>query len=83
MPMERFQGGAGTVASCESEDDHGRIHAGGKPAKARGPEQASENGHGRRGAGTYDVQLSGPNWIMTKTRDFVQVLWNLGVPDGI
>jgi hypothetical protein len=28
-----FQGGAGTVAPCESERNHRRIHAGGKPAK--------------------------------------------------
>jgi hypothetical protein len=51
---------------------HG-IYASRKPAEARSPKQAGKDGHGQGKIGSQGVGLTGPNWTMTKSQDFVQV----------
>src|SRR5581483_1570697 len=75
------QGGSRIAASRQPEGHDRCVHAGRQSAKTRSPKQADKDGHGKNGG--KGVGLTGPNWTMTKNQDFLQVLWNLGVPDGI
>lgn len=49
----------------------------------RSPKQVGKNGDGQGKDGRDGVGLTGPKWTMTKSQHFEQVLWNVGVPDGI
>ncbi len=51
---------------------------GGESPEARTPEQACEDGHKKDRFG-----LTGPNWTMKKNGDFSDVVYCIGVPDGI
>jgi hypothetical protein len=51
---------------------------GGESPEARTPEQACEDGHEKDRFG-----LTGPNWTMKKNGDFSDVVYCVGVPDGI
>jgi hypothetical protein len=72
----------GTVAPCESESNDRRLHAGSRSAEARGAKQFGETCKEGRGFGDQ-AGLSGSNWIMKKNGDFVEVIYFVGVPDGI
>jgi len=76
------QGCSGTAASRESEGHDRRLHAGGQPAEARSTGQLGPAGEERRGFGSC-VPLSGSNWIMKKNGGFAELLYFVGVPDGI
>ena len=56
--------------------------AGGRSTEARGTEQFGQTGEEGRGIADQ-VSLSGTNWIMNKSGDFVEVVYFVGVPDGI
>ncbi len=71
------KGRARTASSRQHEGDHGRLYAGCQPSETGGPEQAGENGHEDR------FSLTGPNWTMKKTGDAAELLYFVGVPDGI
>jgi hypothetical protein len=71
------KGRARTASSRQHEGDHGRLYAGGQPSETGGPEQAGENGHEDR------FSLTGPNWTMKESGDTAELLYFVGVPDGI
>ena len=76
------QGRTGTAAPCESESHDRRLHAGSRSTEARGAEQSGKAGAEGRGFGDQ-TGLSGSNWIMKKNGGFVEVIYFVGVPDGI
>jgi|SRR5579872_1435393 len=76
------EGCAGVVAPREPEGYDGRIHAGRRASEARGAEQFGQAGEKRFGFGSQ-VQLSGSNWIMKKNGECAELLYFVGVPDGI
>ncbi|HMC75029.1 MAG TPA: hypothetical protein VKG87_12060, partial [Terriglobales bacterium] len=55
-----------------------RLHAGGQSTEARSTEQTGEDGFEK---GRF--QITGPNWTMKKSGGFAEVLYFVGVPDGI
>jgi hypothetical protein len=60
------------------------VYASCQPAEKSGPKQTGQNGYGLgKSRGRKGFSITGPNWTMTKNRHFTQVLWNVGVPDGI
>lgn len=58
------------------------VYASRNPSEARSPKQVGKDGHGKGKSGK-GVGLTGPNWTMTENQHFLQVFWNIGVPDGI
>jgi hypothetical protein len=72
------KGSAGIATARKPESDHGRLYASRQSAEARGPEQAGEVGHEKD-----RLILTGPNWTMKKNGGFAEVLYFVGVPDGI
>jgi hypothetical protein len=76
------EGCAGTVAPCKSQSHDRRLHAGRRSAEARGAGKFGPTNSERRGFGDQ-AGLSGSNWIMKKNGDFAEVLYFVGVPDGI
>jgi hypothetical protein len=80
--MGKSEGRTGTIAPCESEGHYRRLHAGCRPAEARGTKQFGQTGQEGRSFGEQP-ELSGSNWIMKKTGGFVEVAYFVGVPDVI
>lgn len=76
------QGCSGTTAPRESKGHDRRLHASGQSAEARSTGQLGPVGEEKRGIGLR-VPLSGSNWIMKKNGDFAELLYFVGVPDGI
>jgi hypothetical protein len=76
------EGCAGVVAPREPEGHDGRLHAGRRASDARGAKQFGQAGPKRLQVRSQ-VQLSGSNWIMKKNGDFAELLYFVGVPDGI
>src|SRR5689334_14415816 len=76
------EGRAGIVAACEPEGHDRCLHAGGRAAEARGAKQFGQASEKRLRFGNQ-VQLSGSSWIMKKNGGFAEVLYFVGVPDGI
>jgi len=72
------EGRAGIATARKPESDHRRLHAGGQSTEARRTEQTGEDGleKGR-------FKITGPNSTMKKSGDVAEVLYFVGVPDGI
>jgi hypothetical protein len=80
----KCQGCSGTSSSREFKSDDRRLYAGGQLTKTRGSEQARKHGYERsRSCEIARNLLSGPNWTMKENGDFVEVIYFVGVPDGI
>ena len=78
----KLQGRAGTAASRKPESYYRRLHAGSGSAEARGAKQFGQTGtEGSDREG--HVRLSGSNWIMKENGGISEVLYFVGVPDGI
>jgi hypothetical protein len=71
------KGRARAASSRQHEGDHRRIYAGSQPSETAGPEQAGQDGHEDR------FSLTRPNWTMKKIGDTAELLYFVGVPDGI
>jgi hypothetical protein len=71
------KGRARAASSREHEGDHRRLYAGCQSSEAGGSKQAGEDGH------EDCFSLTGPNWTMKKTGDTAELLYFVGVPDGI
>ena len=69
---------AGTPSSRQPEGDDRCLYAGSESTEARGAEQTGEDGLEK-----VWFQLTGPNWTMKKNGDRAEVLYFVGVPDGI
>ncbi len=80
----KCQGRSGTSSPRKPESDDRRLYAGRQLTKARGSEQARKHGYERsRSCEIARNLLSGPNWTMKENGDFAEVLYFVGVPDGI
>jgi hypothetical protein len=71
-----------TKPARESESHDRHLHASSRSAETRGAGNLVQTGSERRGLGGQ-AGLSGSNWIMKKSGDFAEVLYFVGVPDGI
>jgi hypothetical protein len=77
------EGRAGTVAPCQPEGNNRRLHAGDWSPEAGGAEQFGQVGEEECGFRRLPPSLTGSNWIMTKSGEFVEAFYFVGVPDGV
>ncbi len=78
----KSEGRTGVASPRESESHDRRLHAGSRSAEARGTEQFGQIGKAGRRFGNQ-ARLSGSNWIMKKNGDCAELVYFVGVPDGI
>ena len=76
------EGCAGVAPPREPEGHDGRLYAGRRASETRGAKQFGQAGEKRFRFGSQ-VELSGSNWIMKKSGDCAELLYFVGVPDGI
>ena len=76
------EGCAGVAAARKPQGHHRRLHASSGASEARGTNQFGQTCKERVRFGSQ-VRLSGSNWIMKKNSELAEVLYFVGVPDGI